>query len=201
MTKKCLNSWSQKGWCNKPTKLQFQTILMRKILMLSNATNQPKSIRCIQSIKLTDKRTPDSKRTFVLSVADMPNTFTFENAEMSPFRTRQFMPIFPRDELHVLFRFALYRFLATFVDICLGFWTFIMARGVHVLLAVLEGYVVITFRTAPALGLLEVALPMCSTASGTWGRIVHVLCCCTMVCQIKRTILLDYVKHIAAAKY
>ena len=35
--------WSQKGWCNKPTKLQFQTILSRKILMLSNATNQPKS--------------------------------------------------------------------------------------------------------------------------------------------------------------
>ena len=34
---------SQKGWCNKPTKLQFQTILTRKILMLSNATNQPKS--------------------------------------------------------------------------------------------------------------------------------------------------------------
>ena len=37
-------SWSQKGWCNKPTKLQFQTILTWKILMLSNATNQPKSI-------------------------------------------------------------------------------------------------------------------------------------------------------------
>ena len=36
-------SWSQKGWCNKPTKLQFQSILIRKILMLSNATNQPKS--------------------------------------------------------------------------------------------------------------------------------------------------------------
>ena len=28
---------------NKPTKLQFQTILTRKILMLSNATNQPRS--------------------------------------------------------------------------------------------------------------------------------------------------------------
>ena len=27
-------SWSQKGWCNKPTKLQFQLILIRKILML-----------------------------------------------------------------------------------------------------------------------------------------------------------------------
>ena len=27
MTKNCLNSWSQKGWCNKPTKLQFQSIL------------------------------------------------------------------------------------------------------------------------------------------------------------------------------
>ena len=37
MTKTCLKtSWSQKGWCNKPTKLQFQWILKaRKILMLS----------------------------------------------------------------------------------------------------------------------------------------------------------------------
>ena len=26
--------------CNKPTKLQFQSILRQKILMLSNATNQ-----------------------------------------------------------------------------------------------------------------------------------------------------------------
>ena len=31
------------GWCNKPIKLQFQSVLIRKILMLSNATNQPKS--------------------------------------------------------------------------------------------------------------------------------------------------------------
>ena len=31
------------GWCYKPTKLQFQSILTRKILMLSKATNQPKS--------------------------------------------------------------------------------------------------------------------------------------------------------------
>ena len=29
--------------CNKPTKLQFQSILTRKILMLSNTTNQSKS--------------------------------------------------------------------------------------------------------------------------------------------------------------
>ena len=36
-------SWSQKGWCNKPTKLQFLSILILKILMFSNATNQPKS--------------------------------------------------------------------------------------------------------------------------------------------------------------
>ena len=41
--KRAKTSSSQKGWCNKPTKLQFQTILSRKILMLSNATNQPKS--------------------------------------------------------------------------------------------------------------------------------------------------------------
>ena len=34
---------SQRGWCNKPTKLQFLSILTQKILMLSNATNQPKS--------------------------------------------------------------------------------------------------------------------------------------------------------------
>ena len=34
---------SLRGWCNKPTKLQFRSILTQKILMLSNATNQPKS--------------------------------------------------------------------------------------------------------------------------------------------------------------
>ena len=28
-------SWSQNGWCNKPTKLQFQSISTRKKLMLS----------------------------------------------------------------------------------------------------------------------------------------------------------------------
>ena len=39
--KRAKTSRSQKGWCNKPTKLQFQTILPRKILMLSNVTNQP----------------------------------------------------------------------------------------------------------------------------------------------------------------
>ena len=41
--KRTKTSWSQKGWCNKPTKLQFQTILTRTILLLSNATNQQKS--------------------------------------------------------------------------------------------------------------------------------------------------------------
>ena len=40
---KCLNKLKLKGWCNKPTKLQCQSILTRKIVMLSNATNQPKS--------------------------------------------------------------------------------------------------------------------------------------------------------------
>ena len=34
-TKSAKTSWSQKGWCNKPTKLQFQSFLKRKILMLS----------------------------------------------------------------------------------------------------------------------------------------------------------------------
>ena len=29
-------SWSQQGWCNKPTKLHFQSVLIRKIFMLSN---------------------------------------------------------------------------------------------------------------------------------------------------------------------
>ena len=43
MTQKCLNKLKPKGMMNKPTKLQFQSILTRKILMLSNATNQPKS--------------------------------------------------------------------------------------------------------------------------------------------------------------
>ena len=33
----------QTGWCDKPTKLQFQSILTRTILMLSKITNQPKS--------------------------------------------------------------------------------------------------------------------------------------------------------------
>ena len=37
------SSLSQIGWCDRPTKLQFQSILTLKILMLSNATNQPKS--------------------------------------------------------------------------------------------------------------------------------------------------------------
>ena len=41
----CQIKLSQKGWCNKPTKLQFQSILTRKILMLSITTNQPKSTR------------------------------------------------------------------------------------------------------------------------------------------------------------
>ena len=43
MPKSVKLSLSQKGWCNKPTKLQFHSILTRKIFMLSNATNQPKS--------------------------------------------------------------------------------------------------------------------------------------------------------------
>ena len=30
-----LTSWSQNGWCNTPTKLQFQSILTQKVLMLS----------------------------------------------------------------------------------------------------------------------------------------------------------------------
>ena len=42
MPKSAETSLSQKGWCNKPTKLQFQSILPQKILMLLNATNQPK---------------------------------------------------------------------------------------------------------------------------------------------------------------
>ena len=42
MHKSTERSLSQKGWCNKPTKLQFLSILTRKILMLSNATKQPK---------------------------------------------------------------------------------------------------------------------------------------------------------------
>ena len=43
MPKSAEKRLNQKGWCNKPTKLQFQSILTQKILMLSNATNQPKS--------------------------------------------------------------------------------------------------------------------------------------------------------------
>ena len=36
--KSAKTSWRQKGLCNKHTKLQFRSILTRKILMLSNAT-------------------------------------------------------------------------------------------------------------------------------------------------------------------
>ena len=43
MPKSCRNKVKQKGRCNKPTKLQFQSILTQKILMLSNAMYQPKS--------------------------------------------------------------------------------------------------------------------------------------------------------------
>ena len=35
MTKRCQKSCSQTGWCNKPTKLHFQSILNTEILMLS----------------------------------------------------------------------------------------------------------------------------------------------------------------------
>ena len=41
--KRAKRSRSQTGWCNKPIKLQFQTISTRKMFMLSNATNEPKS--------------------------------------------------------------------------------------------------------------------------------------------------------------
>ena len=33
MPKRTKTNWSQKGWCNTPTKLQFQSILTRKILI------------------------------------------------------------------------------------------------------------------------------------------------------------------------
>ena len=49
------SSKSQKGWCNKPTKLQYQSILTRKVLMLSNATNQPKTT--IQLVYITKQIT------------------------------------------------------------------------------------------------------------------------------------------------
>ena len=34
MVRKCKTNWSQKEWWFKPTKLQFQSVLIRKILML-----------------------------------------------------------------------------------------------------------------------------------------------------------------------
>ena len=36
-------SLSQKGWCNKPTKITFSIYFNTENLMLSNATNRPKS--------------------------------------------------------------------------------------------------------------------------------------------------------------
>ena len=35
MPQKCQNKLKPKGWCNKPTKLQFQSVLTQKIFMLS----------------------------------------------------------------------------------------------------------------------------------------------------------------------
>ena len=35
MPKSAKTRWNQKGWCNKPTKLQFEWILNTEILMLS----------------------------------------------------------------------------------------------------------------------------------------------------------------------
>ena len=43
MPKSISTSWSKKGWCNKPKKYNFNRFWIRKILMLSNATNQSKS--------------------------------------------------------------------------------------------------------------------------------------------------------------
>ena len=38
IAQKCQIKLKPKGWCNKPPKLQFQSIVTRKILMLSNTT-------------------------------------------------------------------------------------------------------------------------------------------------------------------
>ena len=45
MTRKCLKKVIQKGWCNKPTKLQFQAILIRKISMLSKRYESTEVVR------------------------------------------------------------------------------------------------------------------------------------------------------------
>ena len=42
-TKNALTSWLQKGWCNKPTKLQFQSIFNTEKFDVLKTTNQPKS--------------------------------------------------------------------------------------------------------------------------------------------------------------
>ena len=42
MPKNTYTRWSRKGCCYKPIKLQFQSIFKTEILMLPNATNQPK---------------------------------------------------------------------------------------------------------------------------------------------------------------
>ena len=41
-TKSAKTSWSQNGWWNKPTKLQFHSIFIRKILMLSKRSESTK---------------------------------------------------------------------------------------------------------------------------------------------------------------
>ena len=44
-------SWSQKVWCNKPTKLQLQSILIRKIWMLFRCSQNAINIRQILRYK------------------------------------------------------------------------------------------------------------------------------------------------------
>ena len=43
MPKSAKTSLSQRGWCNKPQNLQFQSILTQKFGCSQNARNQPKS--------------------------------------------------------------------------------------------------------------------------------------------------------------
>ena len=65
------------GWCNKPPRLQFQSILTRKILMLSNATNQPKSTVELENDNMSKSLEGDiTPKEALLALTNMKNDKT-----------------------------------------------------------------------------------------------------------------------------
>ena len=56
MPQKCQIKLKLMEWCIKPTKLQFQSILTRKILMLSNATAQTSCQERVESDNIQNEK-------------------------------------------------------------------------------------------------------------------------------------------------